>query len=83
MMQNIAPMAYSNSNMNSNYEGAYGGNYGCPSMFKSFQNFLNNSACVLSNLVPDEKGAIKCSFDASKYSSVIILVIDEKSMGKP
>ena len=82
MMQNFAPMAYSSSNINSNYEGAYGGNYGCPSMFKSFQNFLNNSACVLSNLVPDEKGAIKCSFDASKYSSAIILVIDEKSMGK-
>ena len=83
MMQNIAPMAYSNSNINVNYSNSYGGNYGCPTgSFKSFQNFLNNSSWIISNLTPNEKGHITCSFDASKYSTVLILVIDENTVSQ-
>lgn len=73
MTQNIAPMAYGGNTygMNSNYlQGAPGGG---GANCKSFQNFLNNSATVISNLRPDDNGNISCTLEAQKYSTILIL----------
>ena len=48
--------------------------------FKTFQNFLKNSACVMSNLMPDSNGHVECSIDAYKYSTIVVLAVDESSM---
>ena len=48
--------------------------------YKSFQNFLENSALVASNLKPDEEGNIKVPLDLHQYSSLLILASDENSV---
>ena len=62
----------------------YGGyNYGgLSSGYKSFQNFLSNSACIISNLFPDEKGKIEWWFDAYKYSTILILAVDDNTVAE-
>ena len=48
--------------------------------YKSFQNFLDNSALVASNLKPDEEGNIKIPLDLRQYSSLLILASDENTV---
>ena len=83
MCQNIAPMAYAQAEW-LNYRGNYdycGYNYGGSSLgYKSFQNFLSNSACVISNILPDEKGKIEWWFDSYKYSTILILAVDDNTV---
>ena len=83
--QNIAPMGFS-ENMQINapissmgYDRA---GPGCGSSYKSFLNFLNNSAEVVSNLVPDAEGNITCSIDTEKYSTILILAMDENTVSQ-
>jgi hypothetical protein len=57
----------------------YGGEIGTPG-FKSFQNFLSNSASLVSNLTPDENGRVECTFDAHKYSTIVVLAMDDNSV---
>lgn len=74
MQQNIAQASYSRSYMPpQSYTQA-------SVVYKSFQNFLNNSAQIISNLVPNEDGTIECSVDASKYSHIIIVAVEENSV---
>jgi hypothetical protein len=87
-MQNIAPQAYAMnncadymqqecSNIGSYGGRGYGGSDGDP---KSFLNFLNNSALVMPNLVPNEDGLIECEFNAYKYSTIMILALDDNTV---
>ena len=81
-MQNIAPMGYSdmsNSNVNL-YSSTY--NYSGSGSNKSFLNFLNNSAVVISNLIPNEDGSIECSIDTEKYSTILILAMDDNTVSQ-
>ena len=50
--------------------------------YKSFQNFLSNSACVISNIFPDENGKIEWWFDAYKYSTILILAVDDNTVAE-
>jgi hypothetical protein len=87
MCQNIAPMAYGGGMENaylqraSNTQSYTSYQPGNPA-FKSFQNFLSNSACVMSNLEPDKNGHVECTFDANKYSTILILALDDNTVSQ-
>lgn len=87
MSQNIAPMAYGGG-MDANYQQlssnaqAYSSYHPGNPAFKSFQNFLSNSACVMSNLVPDKNGHVECTFDANKYTTILILALDDNTVSQ-
>lgn len=81
MRQNIAPMnrvqlASTSSIQPTAY---YPPNFGTV-LYKSFQNFLDNSVQIISNLVPDENGNVECKIDAEKYSAFAILALDENTV---
>lgn len=50
-----------------------------PNQFFAFQNFLRNPVFHASNLRPAEDGTVSVTFDSSKYSSCLILAVDDKS----
>lgn len=53
--------------------------YVAPTQYKSFLNFLQNPAFIAENLHPDADGNIEIEFEAEKYSSVLILAVDEQT----
>jgi len=50
-----------------------------PNQYFSFQNFLWNAVFHASNLRPAEDGTVSVTFDSSKYSTCLILAVDDKS----
>ena len=50
-----------------------------PNQYFSFQNFLRNAVFHASNLRPAEDGTVNVTFDSSKYSTCLILAVDDKS----
>lgn len=47
--------------------------------YKSFMNFLDNSAFIGENMHPDADGNIEVEFDVSKYSSIVIMAVDNQT----
>ena len=45
----------------------------------SFQNFLRYSAQTELNIHPDENGVCEATIDTARYSTALIIALDEKS----
>jgi hypothetical protein len=53
--------------------------YLAQTQYKSFMNFLQNPAFIGSNLHPDAEGNIEVEFEADKYSTILILAMDDQT----